>query len=214
MVRRLGLYCGIISPLLWLGLIAVAGAMRGDFNPVTHFISELGERGSSTEVLFRYGAFGFTGFLYVCFAAALRSTFRIGWLAAMAALLIALDGVGRMGAGVFPCDPGCIHASQDPDLHKMFATVGFCSGTLAAFVWALVCRRFAALKSLAPFSVVSGTVALISLLILSWSSELSLPAGLFEHLATVALSIWLLVFASRVISSSAVGQHQTQSAED
>src|SRR2546430_15633492 len=58
---------------------------RPEFSHITHYISELGERGSSTEFLMRYGAFGFTGLLYVCFAAALLATFRDGWYSTLAA---------------------------------------------------------------------------------------------------------------------------------
>jgi hypothetical membrane protein len=198
-LRALGLYCGIISPLLWLALIATAGALRPDFSHVTHYISELGERGSATEALMRYGAFGFTGLLYLCFAGALLVTFRQGWLWRGAALLIAFDGVGRMGAGMFPCDPGCAQVSLGPDLHKLFATIGFCSGTLAAFVWGSLLRACPPLRSLSSFSVASATVALVSLLLMSWAGDLALPPGLFEHLATVILSVWLLVFAGRLV---------------
>ena len=77
-LRRLGVLCGILGPILWLALIGVAGAMRPEFNHITHFISELGERGSSTEIMTRYAAFEFTGFLYLCFAAALPASFRAG----------------------------------------------------------------------------------------------------------------------------------------
>jgi hypothetical protein len=38
----------------------LAGALRPGFSHVTQYISELGERGSSTEVLVRYGAFEVT----------------------------------------------------------------------------------------------------------------------------------------------------------
>src|SRR6266480_8156078 len=44
---------------------------------------------------------------HVCFAAALLATFRDGWYSTLAAGLIGLDGLGRIGAGVFACDPGC-----------------------------------------------------------------------------------------------------------
>src|SRR5689334_21643118 len=97
----------------------------------------------------RYGAFGFTGALYLCFAGALLVAFRGGWIATAASVLIALEGVGRIGAGVFPCDPGCVPAPSGPDLHKLFATVGFCSGILATFLWGIVLRRLRALSSFA-----------------------------------------------------------------
>jgi len=106
-LRRLGIVGGILGPLLWLSLIGLAGAMRPEFSHIAHYISELGERGSSTEFLMRYGAFGFTGLLYVCFAAALLAIFRDGWYSTLAAGLIGLDGLGRIGVGVFACDPGC-----------------------------------------------------------------------------------------------------------
>src|ERR1700752_5183423 len=133
-LRRLGLYCGIASPVLWLAVFAAVGGIQPDFPPLTHYISELAARDSSTETLMRSVAFGFTGLLYLGFAAALLSIFPRGWMFAVAALLIALDGVGRMGAGIFPCDARCIRVSGDQDLHKVFATIGFLSGISAAIL--------------------------------------------------------------------------------
>lgn len=198
-LRKFGLCCGIISPILWLALIATAGALRPDFSHVTHYISELAERGSATEALMRYGAFGFTGLLYLCFAGALLASFEDSRLVKVASVLIALEGAGRIGAGLFPCDPGCVQASPGPDLHGLFATVGFCSGILATFFWAFLLRRFPGLRPLSSFSVGCGAVALVSLLLMSWAPDPALPSGLLEHLATVALSVWLLVFAGRLL---------------
>jgi hypothetical membrane protein len=198
-LRKVGLCCGIISPVVWLALIAAAGALRPDFHHFTQYISELGERGSSTEALMRYGAFGFTGFLYIGFAAAVLGTLQDGWLQRAAAVLIALDGLGRMGAGVFPCDPGCVQVSPGPDLHKLFATIGFSSGISAALLWGFILRRVPPLRSLSSFSVGSGAVSLVSLLLMSRTTDPALGPGLFEHLATVMLSVWLLVFARRLL---------------
>jgi hypothetical membrane protein len=198
-LRRLGLYCGIASPVLWLGLIAIAGALRPGFSHATQFISELGERGSSTEAMMRGGGFVFTGFLYLGFAAGLLLTLRRGWMITTASLLIAVDGIGRMGAGVFPCDPGCVGVSATQDLHKLFATIGFCSGILAAILWGILFRRLALFASLSWLSIGAGTVALVSLLLMSWSGNPLRVPGLFEHLATGVLSIWILVFAMRVV---------------
>jgi hypothetical membrane protein len=198
-LRRLGILCGVLSPLLWLSLIGVAGAMRPEFSHITHYISELGERGSSTEAMMRYAAFEFTGFLYLCFASALMATFRAGWCSTLAAGLIGLEGLGRMGAGVFPCDPGCEGLSSSQDLHRLFATVGFLSGILAAVVWGITFRRHGWPRSLTWYSVGTGIVALIFLLLMSWSRDLVNTPGLFERLATGVLSLWLLVFAARLM---------------
>jgi hypothetical membrane protein len=196
---RLGLYCGIVAPVAWLALLAIAGALRPDFSPLTHFISELGARGSSTELLTRAAAFGFTGLLYVCFAIGLRATFRPGLAFAVACFLIALEGIGRMGAGIFPCDPGCVRVTATQDLHKLFATVGFLSGILAAILWGILFVRLAAFRSLSRLAIGCGVAALLSLLLMSWDGNPWGSPGLFEHLATVLLSIWLLLFAVRAV---------------
>lgn len=197
-LRRLGIACGILGPLLWLSLIGLAGAMRPRFSHITHYISELGERGSSTEFLMRYGAFGSTGFLYVCFAAALLAIFRHGWRSTLAAALIGLDGLGRIGAGVFACDPGCGGLSSNQELHHLFAILGFSSGILAAIVWGFTLHRRGWPAPFTWYSVATGILALILLLMMSWSRNPLNARGLFEHLATGVLSLWLLVFAVRL----------------
>jgi len=197
-LRRFGLWCGIISPILWLALLAIAGAMRTDFSHVTNYISELGARGSATEAMVRYGAFVFTGVLYICFAAALPAAVRAGGLGVAVASLIAIEGFGRMGAGVFPCDPGCVQRSPGPNLHTLFATIGFCAGILAAILGGMLARRVPHLRPLSSLSVACGAVAFASLALMTWGDVAALPAGLLEHLATVVLSVWLLLFAGRL----------------
>ena len=150
--------------------------------------------------MMRYAAFGFTGFLYLCFAAALPATFRGGWGARLAAALIALDGLGRMGAGVFACDPGCAGLSVDQELHHQFATLGFLSGIVAAIAWGIIFQRRGS-PILAWFSIGSGVSALLFLVLMSWDGNPVHAPGLFEHLATGVLSVWLLVFAVRLMRS-------------
>jgi len=197
-VRTIGLACGILAPLLWLSLIVVAGAMRPEFSHITQYISELGERGSSTEFLMRYGAFQFTGFLYICFAATLLTVFRGGWYCTVAAGLIALDGLGRMGAGIFACDPGCRGVSSGQELHHLFATIGFSSGLLAAIAWGYVFHRRGWPSFLTRYSIATGIVAMI-LLLLMLSNRVPGATGILEHLASGILSVWLLVFAARLL---------------
>ncbi len=173
--------------------------MQPEFSHVRQYIRELGELGSSTEFLVRYGAFTFTGLLYLCFAVTLTQIFQGARYCALAAGLIALDGLGRIGAGVFACNPGCSGPSPNQELHHLFATVGFSSGILAAIAWGYVLRQRGWARSWLWYSVASGILALMLLLLMS-SSRIPLDtAGLFEHLATGVLSLWLLVFAVRLL---------------
>jgi hypothetical membrane protein len=198
-LRKFGILCGIIGPLLWLSLIAVAGAMRPEFNHITQYISELGERGSSTEFMMRFAAFEFTGVLYLCFATTLPGIIQDGWRSALAATLIGFDGLGRIGAGVFACDPGCGGFSSSQELHRLFATIGFLSGVLAAIAWGVTFRRHILLQGLVWYSVVSGILALFFLILMSWDRNPVNAPGLFEHLATGVLSLWVMVFATRLM---------------
>lgn len=198
-LRKIGVLCGIVGPILWLLLIIVAGTMRPEFSHVAQYISELGERGSSTEYMMRYAAFGLTGLLYLSFATALLAIFRGGRLSAVAAALIGLDGLGRIGAGVFACDLGCEGLSTNQELHRLFATIGFLSGVLAAVVWGITFKQYRFLQRYANYSIWSGILALVFLLLMSWSSNPVNAPGLFEHLATGLLSLWILVFATTLI---------------
>jgi hypothetical membrane protein len=197
-LRRLGVLCGVISPVLWLSLIFVAGALRPEFSHITQYISELGERGGPTESLMRYAGFEFTGFLYLCFAATLPAIIQDGWRSVLGSCLIALDGMGRMGAGVFPCDLHCAGVTPTQHLHYLFATLGFSSAILAAIAWGVIFERHAWLRNLTWYSIGSGLLALVLLLLMMWSARQAGTPGVFEHLATAVLSVWLLVFAARV----------------
>ncbi len=160
-VRTLGLYCGLLGPLIWLSLIGVAGALWPEFSPLTDYISELGERGSSTEGLMRYAAFELSGLLYLCFACACLAEFWPSQSSRLAAGLIALDGLGRIGAGLFPCDPGCEGFSSSQQLHYVFALIGFSSGILATIAWGVHFRTLGYPRTLTGYSVGTGLGALV-----------------------------------------------------
>jgi hypothetical membrane protein len=198
-LRRFGLRCGVAAPIVWLAIIALAGVVRPDFNLMVDYISELGEQGSSTALVVNYAGFVLTGALYVCFAATVGVAFqgRSGY--ALAAALIALDGIGRMGAGVYVCDLGCNGSSRSQELHRLFATVGFSSGILAALGWGVIALRQARLRGLAGYSMATGLAAAILLLLMSSEPTPFSGAGLFEHLASALLSVWVLVFALRLL---------------
>jgi hypothetical membrane protein len=239
-----GLRCGIISPILWLAVLGAAMLARPGFSPITDYISELGEAGSTTEFFVRYAGFELTGLLYVVFAIAAgvlllndagaahpppqsrptgdagaahaparsqptddagaaavpaQSRATRGLWTVIAALLVALDGVGRFGAGVYPCDLGCESVSTTQALHRLFATVGFCSGVLAALAWGVVARRHPWLRGFANASTGAGLLTTALLLLMTWGANPYPLTGLYEHLATVVISVWTLALAVRLV---------------
>lgn len=197
---RFGILCGLSAPLLWASAIIMCGSLTPGYSHMSQYVSELGARGSPTELLIRYAGFVPTGLMHIAFAASLYVAFKDSRLASVAAALLALNGLGRVGAGLFPCEPGCsvprLLLSQK--LHSAASGVGFFALIGAAILWGVVARRGGRLKGLRLYSIASGLLGLIFLLLMSWSDELRAATGLYERLSSGILSTWVLVLAARL----------------
>lgn len=171
---KIGNLCGIFAPVLWASIIIFCGSVRPEYSHFTQFISELGERGSSTEFIMRYAGFLPTGFMHVAFSAFLYVTFKGTRLAAVAATLLAINGLARIGAGIFPCEVGCagprLLISQR--LHTFSSDVGFFALIGSAVLWGILFRRYQGLRGLSVYSISSGFFGLVFLVLMSWSAEL------------------------------------------
>jgi hypothetical membrane protein len=200
MFCKTGNVCGMLAPVLWASAIIFCGSLRPEYSHITQYISELGERGGSTEFIMRYAAFVPTGLMHFAFAAFLFVAFKASPLATLAAMLIAINGMARIGAGMFPCEAGCAlpRVLLSQKLHSLSAGVGFFSLIGAALLWGILFRRYQGLRSLSAYSIVSGCLALVLLALMSWSVELRAGTGLYERLSTGVLSLWMLMFATRL----------------
>jgi hypothetical membrane protein len=197
---KVGNLCGILAPLLWASAIVFCGSLRPEYSHFTQYISELGERGSSTEFIMRYAGFLPTGLMHMAFAAFLYVAFRGSRLAVIAAMLLAINGLARIGAGLFPCEPGCVGPglSLSQQLHSLSARIGFFALIGAAVTWGIFLRGYRSLRGLSLYSVGCGIVGLVFLLLMAWSAELKAGTGLYESLSSGVLSLWVLVFAARL----------------
>ena len=197
---KAGNLCGMLAPVLWASAIIFCGSLRPEYSHFTQYISELGERGSSTELIMRYAGFVPTGLMHVAFAAFLSVAFRGDRLAVIAATLLAINGLARIGAGLFPCEPGCVGPKLllSQQLHSLSAGLGFFAFIGASIMWGIVLRRYRSLRGLSPYSVGCGILGLVFLLLMVWSAELRAGTGLYERLSSGVLSLWVLVFAARL----------------
>jgi hypothetical protein len=103
---RIGILCGLAAPIVWAAAIVLCGSLRPGYSHAAQYISELGERGGPTELLMRYAGFVPAGILHVLFAGSLYEALKGDRLAPASALLLALNGLGRVAAGMFPCEAG------------------------------------------------------------------------------------------------------------
>ena len=197
---KIGNLCGLMAPVLWALVIIFGGSLRPEYSHFSQYISELGERGSSTEMIMRYAAFVPTGLMHIAFAAFLFFAFKKNPIAKLAAMLIAVNGIARIGAGMFPCEVGCAlpRLLLSQKLHSLSAGVGFFALIGASLLWGIVFRRYQNFRDLSVYSFVSGCLALLFLALMSWSTELRVGTGLYERLSTGLLSMWMLVFAVRL----------------
>lgn len=196
-LRKAGNLSGMLAPALWAGAIAYCGALRPGFSHYHQYISELGERGSSTELIMRYAGFVPTGLMHIGFAAMLAATFRGQRAAMLGALLIAVNGAARIAAGMFPCEPGCAspHVLLSQQIHSHAATVGFLAFIVATWVWGWWFRRDPRFRGLSRYSLLTGAVALLFAVLTTTSDATRAGTGLYERLSSGLLSLWLLVFA-------------------
>lgn len=207
---RAGLLCGVIAPVLWVAVIVIAGELRPGFDHVGQYISELGERGSSTAIFMRYGGFVATGLLHIAYAAAFYVTVaRITGrprLTLLVAILIALNGLGRIGAGIFACEPGCVVPEViGQRLHSLAATIAFLSIAAATLLAAILFYRDRRLRSLSLYSLATGCAGLLFLALMSASEAMHLYTGLYERLASGVLTLWVLVTAWRLAAAKTHG---------
>jgi hypothetical protein len=189
-LSKIGILCGLLAPILWASVIVLCGSLR----------PELGERGSSTEFIMRYAGFVPTGLMQVAFSAFLYFAFRGSRLATVAASLLALNGLARIVAGMFPCEPGCAlpRLLINQKLHSLSAGVGFCAFIGGVILWGVLFRRYESLRCLSLYSICSGFLALVFLALMSWSAEMRASTGLYERFSSGILSLWVLVFAARL----------------
>lgn len=197
---KVGNLCGLLAPLWWAFAIALCGSLRPEYRYFTQYISELGERGSSTELIMRYAGFVPTGLLHMAFAAFLYAAFRGARLATIAATLLAINGLARIGAGLFPCETGCAGPNLllSQKLHSLSAGIGFFALIGATVFWGIFSRKHRSLRGLSLFSVGCGILGLVFLLLMVWSAESRAGTGLYERVSSGVLSLWVLVLAARL----------------
>lgn len=209
---RILAWCGIVGPLLRLGLIALLGVLHPNYLQSRDFISELGAPDSPFAPLMNYAGTSLVGLLLVLFSVALYRFHRPGALALAGATLLALSGLAFVAVGLFPCDrPGC--ASADPSatmrVHLLMGMVGMSAQTLAPLAFGL--RLFTGTRTgrYDATSLAIGLVALAALvslfLLVGQHVKLAHP-GLPQKIFQVSTDVWVILSAVHVLRRSTPGQ--------
>jgi hypothetical membrane protein len=197
---------GIVAPVVYAGAVIYCGAMRPGYDHVTRFMSELAERGSSTEMTMRVAGFYIPGLLILAFAASLLKR-PVAW---PVALLLVIHGIGRVTAGVFPCDAGCpaAGASFSQMMHNGAAAVNALTVPAAATIW-FFSARTAGRRRFALYSLVSAIAGLVFLVLMLMDAVTRVHVGLYQRLSFGIMTLWIGALAvSLWPTGSAVADRQ------
>ncbi|MDQ8030206.1 MAG: DUF998 domain-containing protein [Brevundimonas sp.] len=159
-MRTLALACAILSLLILAGVTFGAGALYPDYDPLRQFISELGATGALTGPHVSL-AFIVSGVLLTTFWLLCAVLFPRTPLFVTGFLLSALNGLGLLFGGVFPCDFECAvdGASLTGALHNILGGVGYLSGVAGVFLIGLAARGHPGLRRLFVLSLICGVPA-------------------------------------------------------
>lgn len=191
---------GIVAPILWAATIIYCGSHHPEYSHYRQFISELGERGSSTESLMRFGAFVLPGLMVAGFGLLLLTVFTHSKVVIGAAILVVLSGIGRFGDGVFPCDHGClpVDPSFSQRMHNFSAVLNAFSLVAAGFLFFIAAPKVLPSRWFRWYSLISAVFGLLFLLMLRAAIPSGGGIGLFQRLSMGVLNVWLLVLSVMV----------------
>ena len=145
------LACGIVAGPLFLAVWWIQALTREGFDPTYHPLSllSLGDMG-----WIQVANFVVTGLLCVACAVGLRRALRSGRSGTVGPILVGVNGIGLVIAGIFVTDAGAgfpagapTGAPEQISWHAILHEVGF---VVASLAWVVACfvflRRFATLK--------------------------------------------------------------------
>jgi hypothetical membrane protein len=195
--RRLAL-AGIVFPPLWLVVLIVLGFVKPGFKQLT--------QAGSSESIGQYGwvqiaNFIVLGIALVVFAFGLWQGFGDRLSGRIGSVLMALAGVGLVGAGVFSSDGTNRAVSFHGNMHMTFSLVLFLSLLIAGFVYA---RRFWDDRRFAIYSMATALV-----IPASFALTFVIPPGLSQRLMLIIVWTWITILGLRLrkaAMTSAVGK--------
>ena len=206
LVTKALLACGVAGGFGFVAVTAIAGAVRPNYDSVSMPVSmlSLGD-GGWVQVT----NFVITGLLMITFAIGLRRVLVSGRASVWGPLLIGVNGLGLIGAGVFNVDPGrgyppgaSVEAvtTMNGYLHTAWSLVAFLSMALACLVFA---RRFALRpggRAWAAYSVLTAIIVLgfLAAATAVWSGDGDI-GGVLQRVSIYWGRVWIGLLAVRIL---------------
>ena len=191
--------------MVFITVTIISASLRSDYRHLHHFISELGATHTPANTLMNYGGFMLCGFLFDLFSIALIKITPKRFIAKFGATLILLFGTGMLLAGIFSCDPGCpAVGSLESTIHDRVSAVTFFSAILGMLLLGFSFRKSDIFKPMASYTLLSGILSAILLVLMINSFETRTFTGLWQRLLLLSIFLWTSITALRIYASEKV----------
>lgn len=188
--------CGIGAAVFHLLIPLVLGFLDRGYNPMRQYISELAAPKRPFAAMVNL-SFAVAGALTLGFAWGLHGVLPRSAVAWMASVLLFLDGISNITAGLFPVDSGSLIGKVHTVVSQIGSTVGV---SIPLFVW-LAIRLEVRWQPLASFTLVMQLVIVLVFLLFAYVTETrKRPSsraviGLFQKLYLGFYYLWFVVVA-------------------
>ncbi len=185
------------SALLGLAILLIAAVAGGLATPgydhARQYISELGASGAATGPAVS-AAFVVSGALQAVFWLLCIRLLPGSRLVAAGFALSALNGLGLLAGGVFPCDAGC--SLSDPSLsailHDVLGGMGYLCGVAGIVLVAMAWRSVPERRRLSGLALLCGMPGVMLIWLIHPGFELF---GLAQRGLELAIAVWTLAIA-------------------
>lgn len=197
------------APILFALAVIVLGFLREDYSHVSQMMSDLGEIGSR-NMAGQNANFIVTGLLVLAFSIGLHRATSPGKSMTVGSLLVAVIGLGSVGAGVFPSDPSCPAPTCDSvadNGHTVASMIVFLSIPFAVLLVSRGLWRDSAWRRYRAYSALTGILASALLVLfiastLDEASSLGRWDGAIQRLYIATWLQWIGVMAVRLFTLS------------
>lgn len=211
---------GLIAAPFYFTLIVALGALEPGFSHLTSLMSLLGGVPGPRGLALNLGVAA-TGALLIAFALGLRRQLPGKWSANAGCGLLAIGGLGLIGAGVFHCNEGCRNILAEPDLTGRLhiaasLAAGMGTGLAPFFIWAAM-RGSEKWKSFVIPTLIAAILAnlpgITFWITIVTDFRLSSVEGLIQRLGFVVVLVWIFFTAAkmrRLAPAHGPGKHRQQ----
>ncbi|TBW29979.1 DUF998 domain-containing protein [Gramella sp. KN1008] len=185
---------GLTGSALFTSITIICASLQTDYNHLDDFISELGATDSSTEFLMNYLGFIPSGLCFALFAISLLFTVGRGWMSGLGSVLFMVFGAGMALAGIFSCDAGCPQfGTLESRIHDGVSAMAFISAILGIILLGFSFKKVKKLQGISLYTILTGFVALILMLVMISTFESKDLTGLWQRLFLFTIFLWATI---------------------